>query len=666
MRLIKLKLRNFRRFADEQSLDLNESLIALVGPNEAGKSSLLRALEAVGQGRAGVEASYRTRLTLDPVRLSAIFVLDEEDQAALEGIPGGPETTHVEIVHREGVDSNYWTVSPDPPTHIPYREETAGLLRGSDESWVTREIVDEGSGQPVVDAALLDSVHAVLSSTESTISENAISQLTQLAGQLETYAGRLEASLSEEEGSSESSDPSPHRKAAASLRGLVEIERGRSPWRRIVNVLSARVPQVVEFKAEDRELVRTYDLAAVAQDCPPALRNLCALAELDLTAISAAISLGQAPYVQGVVEQANERLKESFTGAWRQSQVYPHFSAPLEGVLQLMVRSEGAEAYSYPDERSDGLLWFIALHAFLMTHEERNPILLVDEAETHLHYDAQADLVDALMSQQTARQVVYTTHSIGCLPPDLGAGVRAVVPDGPRGRSRIHNSCWAVGPVVTSRLGFTPLLFAMGARMLSLTVPRAGVVVEGPADAVLLPTAFREVTGLQTLPYRLVPGLSEVPEDAVQELSHHGGAVVCLVDGDEGGQGIKDKLVAGGFPAEKIFSLKALREGCTLEDIVLSDVFARAVNQEITNWGLGTLRVNPEELPASGRWAWLEDRAEQSGTLVASLSKPRVAQRVVDISRDSTDPGSKVPVVDPTFADALRALHTDLCEGLDL
>ena len=48
MRLLKLRLRQFRRFWADQSLDLNEDLIALVGPNEAGKSSILKALELLG------------------------------------------------------------------------------------------------------------------------------------------------------------------------------------------------------------------------------------------------------------------------------------------------------------------------------------------------------------------------------------------------------------------------------------------------------------------------------------------------------------------------------------------------------------------------------------------------------------------------------------------
>jgi predicted ATP-dependent endonuclease of OLD family len=53
-----------------------------------------------------------------------------------------------------------------------------------------------------------------------------------------------------------------------------------------------------------------------------------------------------------------------------------------------------------PKSAVTGLRWLIALHAFLAARGAQKPILLVDEAETHLHYDAQADLIDALMNQR--------------------------------------------------------------------------------------------------------------------------------------------------------------------------------------------------------------------------------------------------------------------------
>src|SRR5690606_32745520 len=140
-------------------------------------------------------------------------------------------------------------------------------------------------------------------------------------------------------------------------------------------------------------------------------------------------------------------------------------------------------------ERSDGFRAFVSLLAFTRRHSpSAAPILLLDEAEQHLHYDAQADLVAMFHKQDIAAKIVYTTHSAGCLPHDLGSGVRAIEPirgaDGEdSGRSRVVNSFWQEGP------GYTPLLLLMGARNLAFAPSRRSLLVfgEGGTELVLLP-----------------------------------------------------------------------------------------------------------------------------------------------------------------------------------
>ena len=78
------------------------------------------------------------------------------------------------------------------------------------------------------------------------------------------------------------------------------------------------------------------------------------------------------------------------------------------------VSTPADDGLSTLEERSDGLRWFAALVAFANALEAR-PIITVDEIETHLHYDAQADLIDVLAAQEFASKVIYTTHSFECL-----------------------------------------------------------------------------------------------------------------------------------------------------------------------------------------------------------------------------------------------------------
>jgi len=144
------------------------------------------------------------------------------------------------------------------------------------------------------------------------------------------------------------------------------------------------------------------------------------------------------------------------------------------------------------DEHSDGLLQFVALRSFVEEErrEGRPIVLLIDEAETHLHYDAQADLVSVFEEQSEALAVIYTTHSAGCLPRDIGVGIRAVAPayadkDGVRKQtdiSQIISSIWEQGQ------DFSPLLLLLGASAFAFSATRFAAITEGPSDAMLLPS----------------------------------------------------------------------------------------------------------------------------------------------------------------------------------
>jgi AAA domain, putative AbiEii toxin, Type IV TA system/AAA domain len=663
MRLIKLKVTDFRRFAGEQSLDLNEDLIALVGPNEAGKSSILTAIDLAGR-KSPPSATDTTRGLVGPAAIAALFALDPDDRAALADIHNGGTVKRIWVTRTAGQDRSIWGLEAYPWRDFGPRQRC-------------KELVDALEGDPGLDAAYSTSdqlpwnpqvyldVRAALASSKDTLPDEALSSLEVLGNNLRVIQyPPPEAEVPSPDQVSEDLRRTAAREAAASaLRDLAGIERLPTPWRQVVDALTNRIPDVAFFSAADRELQSTYQLNEIAAAPPPALRNLCALADLDLTAVQTALASGRAGHVERLFEIANAKLKDKFQDTWRQSSVYPRLGAAIDQVLRVFVATEDGE-YTFPEERSDGLRWFMALHAFLAARGQHEPILLVDEAETHLHYDAQADLIDALMSQRIARQVIYTTHSVGCLPPDLGCGIRVMLAEEGAERSRIANSYWSVDPAGDDKVGYTPLLFAMGARLLALTIPRFGVIVEGPSDAILLPSLLREATGLSRLPYRVAPGLSAIAQSNVPSLSHHGGKVVSLADGDRGGLAICDTLRAGGVPPTSIFHLGDVRADCTLEDVVDGAVLADAINRELETWGIGPLRVAATDLPPAGRWAWLVQQGVATGTPIERLSKPRVAQRIVDIGRTAEESGSPRTLVDAADVDSLRELHKRLCTEL--
>ena len=255
-----------------------------------------------------------------------------------------------------------------------------------------------------------------------------------------------------------------------------------TPQRLLVKRSRPECPTSSSLAAEDRELSSEYELVQVIGDIPPALNHLAVLAGLNLRSLLQEIQENRIADASTRRNAANERLREVFDQSWNQQGVAIQFE--FQGTLLLVqVTTPHDSGLSSIAERSDGFRWFAALMAYAYGWKER-PILLVDEIETHLHYDAQADLIDVLSQQQFTSKIIYTTHSFGCLPPDLGTGVRVVHPLD-AATSSFENGYWRNGS------GFSPMLVSMGAAAATFTPTRYAVIAEGPerGDSVSNPPA---------------------------------------------------------------------------------------------------------------------------------------------------------------------------------
>jgi predicted ATP-dependent endonuclease of OLD family len=289
-------------------------------------------------------------------------------------------------------------------------------------------------------------------------------------------------------------------------------------------------------------------------------------------------------------------------------------------MMRVMVTSKVGR-FSPISERSDGLRMFVALTTFVQARANGRPVvLLIDEAENHLHYDAQADLMGVLERQELASQVIYTTHSAGCLPDELGGNIVAVVPDIETGYSTIDSSYWTGG------LGFTPLMMAMGAGAAAITPSRYAILAEGHSEALILPRLIREATGLHRLGYQIAAGIAEAGGDEIPTLDAEAARVAYLVDGDGGGEANAKKLVRAGVDNARIVHL-----GGAGSDLCLESLIDEAVYQACVQETRDILGRNP--------------------------SKPDVAARLLDVDE---------ALVAPNMADVLAELHVQLSDALQI
>jgi predicted ATP-dependent endonuclease of OLD family len=229
--------------------------------------------------------------------------------------------------------------------------------------------------------------------------------------------------------------------------------------------------------------------------------------------------------------------------------------------------------------------------------------------------------VKVLSNQKYASAVIYSTHSIGCLPDDLGTGVR-IVKQVTTSTSALQNGFWTDGA------GFSPLLASMGAAAMSFTPARRALVGEGPSDAILLPSLLRCVASSGNIGFRVAPGLSNISPSEVPELASQAGLIVFIADGDDGGRANEKKLVEGGIEPQRVILLEEGGVELETEDFVDIHILVDAINTEIQNWQVGAPVISDSDLGTSLRTKALASWCNTNG--IEMPSKVAVAQRVVD------------------------------------
>lgn len=636
MRLVSMTVEGFRRFAEPALVKLDGHLIAFVGPNEAGKSSILRAATLLNDDAEFDDDDPTREGGLRPA-VRAGFLLDPEDLQALDGIAGASGLKYFECARtREGGFSG--AVEPGLPRDFGPRQALAERLDGLARTNTNLRSLSKNRNDNFTEKSL-DSAVQGLRSEQDFIGRTALKALTALPDAFSRAAAI------------ESKDPDPGDALLdliGQIESVLELER-ETPTMKACRVLLGRRPAFLLFDQESRSLARTYDLNKAASTPPKALANLARLAGLDLAELRDAAASDQVGRHTSLIEKSNERLRVVFSDSWVRPEEVPRLN--LQGsILHLLVRTAD-DGYARIDERSDGLRWFVALRAFLSAEESASkPVLLVDEAETHLSYDAQASLIDVLSKQRVAQKVLYTTHSAGCLPADLGTGIRPVVPEQHAERSRIENAFWKEGP------GFTPVLLAMGATAFAFTPARNVIIAEGPSECLLLPTLLREATGCESLDFQVAPGLAIAGIEDVPLLDAEGGRVAYLVDGDEGGSLLGQWVAANGVSPRRVVSLpKIAGSGVTLEDLVAVEALVEAVNGELSDWSATDERLVAADLPVTGRSAALEAWCNQRD--LSPIRKTSLAQRLAEMRDDQS-------LVDPTRRTIAKDLHDALVGAL--
>lgn len=606
MRLEKVQFHGYKRFLAPTILLVGRPLTAIVGLNEAGKSSVLSGTAAISDRQLSPD-DFNLRFTDEkrPI-VTAEFSIDEAEVAGVKGWLQAVPTRLVLHLFRDGNGTFDFVPNPRYPDIGPIRRAAVAALDRILKSPDNESFVFALAGLAHMNLSVL---RTGLSTGRSLVPED-----LHLIGELAT--GRHARLIGRPD------DEIAAVTSAFQALGRDHELRQRAAHDRMTSHLIPRWPKMMLFDPSQHVLPMDTSLSDETEEGVrrrALIFNLIRLGGQSGKTLLDHIASGRNREALTLLAQAQRQINAKIAGVWPAGPI--EVQLKLTGTNLEVHVADPATAEVLPlHARSQGLRTLLSLLAFIQHHDaEHNLVILIDEIETHLHVDAQRHLIQALEQLPPHQQFIYTTHSPFALPSDLSA-VREVVSNPGNGTSTINNHLWQ-----NTTSGLLGLHVRMGAASAGSWVARHTLVVEGVTDAALLPRMLDEALGGGSVPFMCIPGYPYAGKDPLV-FEAQAVNVAYLFDGDQAGKGYAKQLSKRGVADDRIFFWD---EGAMLEDYLSEALFIAAAQAAARTYQKNPLPVPPGSLPGPDRYRQLQ--ALCGAAHIAVPSKNSVAAKVLEL-----------------------------------
>ncbi|MEV4334192.1 AAA family ATPase [Streptomyces sp. NPDC049597] len=529
MLLDEVLIQNFRNFTDAQQMKVEPTVTTLIGKNEAGKTTILKALHRLNPAnnpddfnltqeypRRRLARDRRTSDLNDYTPVQAWFTLEDSDVAGFTAIFDVAPSANTRIVAGRTYGNAQWI-----EVELPFQEALAGACQSSG--------VDHEDAQKLVVAEDVEAATAAAKNLTKELREaghQARAQaVAKVAGALKPYTPLLNNELSDEQ-------------TDAMLELLPKFFYFSSyellPGECDLNELVSRV-QSNALKPGDETMLSLLDLAGEEP------QNLL---DEDYDSRNAELQAASVDLSDRVFEywKQNDALTVDFDTDM------PVVGTEADGrqvrhrVLKVQLRDErhGGVTTNFAT-RSAGFQWFFSFMAAFSRYQNARErvVVLLDEPGTSLHGEAQGDFLRFIFGELGAhKQVLYTTHSQHMIDPTRYESMRAVHDQATREHPELGV---VISPVSLSadRTTVLPVEAALGYSVAQHLFLGSGphLAVEGSSDFVFLTRMSEYLTshGRQGLPSRMsiipVGGIGNMP--AFVALLGRRLEVFALIDGAE-------------------------------------------------------------------------------------------------------------------------------------
>lgn len=474
MKLHKFRIKNYKSIIDSGDCYASEGITILAGKNEAGKSSLLEALEDANQKR-------EIRASAVPIGgnnlIPWIEIVYEIDKIGVTEIIEKAEISKEarDLLYSTLKDTNTLTVQKTfPSTYALTFEPLTAISHLKPTNWAT--------------------LLATILSTVATLQVNAATQKLKLPQlnidpedsakakrEVAKYLQSAETPLALLT-DSERAEINGH---FAQVISAIETQENlnKSIHAHLVESLTRAVPNFVLFSSFDDVFPSQVSFAELSEN--KWIADLKLMSNLDVTTITGSNRNAKKQHKH----QLNLKLNEDFSQFWTQD--ISELSVDWDNErLEFWVQEHGQ--FYPPEVRSQGRRWHLAFYIRVAARarEDVQNIILIDEPGLYLHATAQRDILKHLEDASKTSQILFSTHSPYLIEADKLDRLRLIQKHELLG-TFVENKIHAVSDKET----LTPVLTAIGLEMNQGIVGGDkvdNIIVEGPSDYFYL-TAFNEL-----------------------------------------------------------------------------------------------------------------------------------------------------------------------------
>lgn len=497
MKLHKARVQNYRSVIDTGLFEIEDLKTILVGPNEAGKTVILKALQQLNKPAdiAGFDVlrDYPRSLYNDistkkvlPEKVTVVtgyFTLDDDDKELLPD-----EFKNCVYKLHKNIDNQGYHSLENAPSKTYYKDiknDLARLIAHLDKQY-SKENPTELTKIP---SLILKPLTDVFSDYSDISGENAL----KLKTQLEKYFALIEEDNEKEE---------------ARYSKLIEQIDFNKKHDEVLSILSKRKPVFILFNNYFK-VKPSVHLEHLAQRSANNLLddeyydygNLCLLKLLGFTARQLA-DLGNTASPSSAdkaalkvykdkldsrsyqLNAASVRLSEEIRTVWMPNPERPEadkLKVTADGQYLKVVVEDDLGVDIELDQRSEGFQWLVSFFVVFFAEamdKHKNAILLLDEPGMSLHGLKQRDFRGTISRLALKNQTIYTTHSPFLVGPDELDIVKVVELKNRREGTKVHTTISSSDPA-----GLLPLQEAFGYDLAqSLFTQQRNLILEGLTD----------------------------------------------------------------------------------------------------------------------------------------------------------------------------------------